>query len=313
MRVARALLNILPALSMATCVPADEALGLGSVEFTFGASERTRIGVPKDALTPDHYSIKFERVLLSFKTMTIGKVGVPDTCAYRGRGATTNVVFNPLEPIVQTFNGIKPIDCPDVGVIFGAPDGATALGPKVRSSDLIDMAQGTPAEAIIEATATNHQLDFNGTRSIEEEQKIRLRFDAVTTSSRFGGCRSATRGVRILANQRELVTVRFAAEAFFRDAISQEANLRVQPYVDADRLAGNDDGVTTMDELDAYPLSRVTYTEFYQMPDGRRAGFSFGDYVRALFRFSIFFRNEEGVCIGNEPGAIETATDAGSP
>jgi hypothetical protein len=298
-------------LLIAACVPADEALGLGSVEFTFSVSQRTRDGVIADE-SADRYAIKFNRVILSFKTMTIGKVGVSDTCAYRGRGAITNVVFNPLlEPIVQTFNGIKPIDCPDVGVIFGAPDSATGLGPKVPASDLIELAEGAPAQAIVEATATRRISSRPGTVT-EDVQKIHLRFDATITSSRFGGCRSSTRGVRILANQRELVTVRFAAEAFFRDAISQEAKLRSRPYIDADSFAGNNDGITTMDEVDAYPLSSVNYSEFYQMPDGTRFNRTFGDYIRALYRFSIFFRNEEGVCVGNEPGVDESAIlDAG--
>jgi len=46
------------------------------------------------------------------------------------------------------------------------------------------------------------------------------------------------------------------------------------------------------------------YGQFYQLPDGSRRG-TFGDYVRALFRFTVMFRTEDGLCIGNEPGAEE--------
>jgi hypothetical protein len=40
----------------------------------------------------------------------------------------------------------------------------------------------------------------------------------------------------------------------------------------------------------------------YERPDGTVPR-SFGDFVRALFRFTIQFRTEEGICIGNGPGA----------
>jgi len=303
----RTLLLLVLGVLIAACVPADEALGLGSVEFTFAASRRTREGVTAQE-TEDDFEIKFGRILLGFKTMTIGKVGVSDTCAYRGRGAVTNLAFDPRNEIVQTFNGIKPIDCPDVGVIFGAPDGATAPGPNVPGTELLELAGGG-LQAILEATATRRSQFGDG--RVLTEQKINLVFNPLTTSSRFGGCRERRRGVQILANQRELVTLRFAAEAFFRDAIAVDAGLRVRPFVDADVRVGNADGVTTMDELDAYDLVRVTYSQFYQLPNGTRVG-SFGDYVRALFRFAVFFRSEQGLCVGNEPGANEEdQTDAG--
>ena len=293
------------ALPLAACVPADEAIGTGSVQFTFTASERTQEGV-MDTET-DRWSIHFDRIVLGFKTMTIGQIGVADVCSYRGRGAATDVVFDPRAGVVQTFNGIQPVQCPDVGIIFGAPSDTTTLGNGVRSQDLVELASGLPAHAIVEATVTEEPRLSNRPDST---RRILLRFDSLRTSSRFGGCRAAARGVQIVEGGRDRASVRFAAENLFRDAISPRARLRVRPFVQADR-EGDDDGVVTMAELDALPLAQIFDSSTYQLPNGTRSG-SFGDFIRVLFRFSIMFRTEDGLCVGNEPGA-EDEGEAPSP
>jgi hypothetical protein len=277
----------------AACVPADDALALGAVEFDFGVSELTAHGIPAK-FTEDRWSLSFERVVLSFKTMTIGKIGVADVCAYRGRGAAADVVFDPRAGLTQTFNGILPVSCPDVGVIFGPPSGGTTLGNGVSTSELLELAGGSPAHVIVDAVAAREPLTL----------RIQLRLDSERTSTRFGGCREAERGIRILSHEREQVSVRFAAENLFREGISTTIGLRVQPFLQAD---SNRDGVATMAELDALSLRSVA-GDFYQLPDGTRNG-SFGDFVRALFRFSIQFRTESGLCIGNPPGADEEAPE----
>jgi hypothetical protein len=291
---------------IAACVPADEAMGLGSVQFSFTVSERTQEGVPFYETADDvPWSLRFNRIVLGFKTMTIGKIGVEDACAFRGRGAASDVVFDPRFGLVQTFNGIQPTECPDVGVIFGPPGSGTTLGAGVTSKDLIELATGEPAHAIVEATATRHTLAREpGGRPVEpKELRIRLRFDSERTSTRFGGCREAARGTRIFEGRRDDVAVRFAAENLFRDALAPRAGLRVHPFEYAD-TRNDENGIVTMDELDRTPLGLIDDTEFYLQPDGSRSG-SFGDFVRALFRFSIMFRTEDGLCVGNEPGAEE--------
>lgn len=283
------------------CVPADESLGLGSVQFTFISSQRTQEGLIADE-TEDNWALKFDRVILGFKTMTIGKIGVPDLCSYRGRGAVSNVVFDPRPGLVQTFNGISPVDCPDVGVIFGTPDNATTLTPGVTSQDLIDLLTGTAAHGIVEATATGESLDPDTFEFKPRTVKIKLRFQTDLTSTRFGGCREASRGIRILSNKREDVIVRFAAENLFRDAVSTSSPLRVNAFAQAD-AQGNNDGIVTMDELEELRLTSIGGGT-YQLPNGTRNG-SMADYVRALFRFTLMFRTEIGLCVGNEPGSNE--------
>lgn len=290
----------LGALALVACVPADEALGLGGVQFTFAVSLRTREGVTA-AETADGWSIRFDRVVLGFKTMTIGKVGETNVCSYRGRGETSDVVFDPRFGVVQSFNGIEPVECPDVGLIFGAPSNETTLGNGASSRDLVELASGVPAHGIVEATVRREQ--GLSSRPNPSTYRILLRFDSERTSTRFGGCRAAARGVRILEGRRDDVPVWFAAEHLFRDAISSTAKLRVQPFVRADAF-GNDDHVVTMGELDQIPLSSVFDSEFYQLSDGTTAA-SFGDYVRELFRFTIMYRTEDGLCVGNEPGSEE--------
>lgn len=288
---------------LSACVPADEALGLGSVQFTVTASNRTKAGIyPGESR--DGYRVDFDRVVLGFRTMTVGKVGAPDTCSYRGRGAANDAVFRPLGPspgLVQTFNGLSPVECPDVGAIFGLPTNATVLDANATSADLVELAE-RGLHAIIDATAT--PSDGSGPLG------IRLRFRPQTTSTRFGGCHEATRGTRILEGKRDQVTVYFAAENLFREAISSTVPFRIAPFAQAD-ARGDADGVATMDEIDDLPLSAIPSGDFYQVPVSTTANNvagaypSLGDFVRFLFRFTLLYRTENGLCTGNEPGSQE--------
>jgi hypothetical protein len=279
----------------ASCVPADEALPLGSAQFTV-----TGRGSPRTLSTDvviDQWSIHVDRFLLSFKTMTIVNLEDSEQCAYRGRGARTNVVFDGVEgSLVQAFNGIKPGACPDVGMRLGAPDDRTVPGEGATAADIVALASGRPAHAIFEATALRKARPPFTTE--DETLRVSLRFDSERTASSFGGCRDAIRGARINPEARYAKFVHVAAEAFFRDAISSSAQLRFAPYVDADR-SGNNDGVATMDELEELRLFNVG-GQFYQLPNGSRAG-TFADYVRAQFMFAVKF-GEGGLCNGLEPG-----------
>ncbi len=276
------------------CVPADEALPLGSAEFTI-----TGRGSPRtlaDNVVIDQWSIHVDRFLLSFRTMTIVNLERPDQCAYRGRGAATNVVFDgAVGSVVQAFNGIMSGDCPDVGMRLATPDDHTVPGEGATADDLLTLLSGRPAHALFEATATH--AAFPGL-AMETTLKLSLRFDTARTASSFGGCRDAIRGARIHPDARYAVFVEVAAEAFFRDAISSSARLQLQPFLLADR-EGDNNGVVTMDELDQLPLISAN-GPFYQLPNGSRAG-SFGDYVRAQFMFAVRY-GDGGLCNGIEAG-----------
>lgn len=279
------------------CVPADESLPLGSAQFTVTGRGSPR--VLTDDVVQDGWSIRIDRFVISFRTMTIVNLLNSEQCAYRGRGAASNVLFDGTEgSVVQAFNGIKPGACPDVGMRLSPPDDRTVLGEGGKLEDLISLASGTPGLALLEATATRKavpELDLE-----EEVMHLALRFDAVRTSTAFGGCCDAIRGAKIRPEARYAVLVSFAAEAFFRDAISPTASLRFSPFRDADQQ-GNNDKTITMDELDAMPLSyALAYSSFYQLPSGTTRG-SFGDYVRAQFQFTVKF-GDGGLCNGIEPG-----------
>ncbi len=283
---------------VAACVPADEALPLGAAQFTVTGRGSPRT-LPEDRVV-DGWSIHVDRFVLSFHTMTIVNLKDSDQCAYRGRGAKTNVVFEGTEgSVVQAFNGLKPGDCPDVGMRLGPPDDESVPGEGATAEDLVALANGTPAHAILEATAVRKASPPFTTE--DKTIHVSLRFDSSRTASSFGGCRDAIRGARIRPGARYGVFVAVAAEAFFRDAISSNAQLRFNPFADADRR-GNDDGTVTMDELDGIPLSSAG-GPFYQLPNGSRSG-SFGDYVRAQFMFAVNY-GEGGLCNGIVPGTEE--------
>ena len=290
----RALVGGCACLLALACVPADQALPLGSAEFTI-----TGRGSPRtlaDNVVVDEWSIHVDRFLLSFRTMTIVNLERPDQCAYRGRGAATNVVFDgAIGSVVQAFNGIMSGDCPDVGMRLGAPDDHTVPGEGATTDDLLTLLSGRPAHALFEATATHAPRLGLETETI---LKLSLRFDMERTASSFGGCRDAIRGARIHPDARYAVFVAVAAEAFFRDAISRSAQLQLQPFLLADR-EGDNDGVVTMDELDQLPLISAN-GPFYQLPNGSHAG-SFGDYVRAQFMFAVSY-GHGGLCNGIEAG-----------
>jgi len=291
------------ALLLAACVPADESLPVGSVEFRFHVREASLLISSSRFNDVDPWDVTVDRTLLSFKTMTIGQIGIPDKCAYRGRGARANVVFDPLHGLAQTFNGIEAGLCPDIGIVLGPPDREVALGENVTVADLSLLDGGRPANALVLATARP------GARSRKPDAfyRLELRFDAERSSSTFGGCRRVQRGVeergvRVVPLERQHETVAFSAAVLLRDAISPTARLRLSPFVDADQTFGNDDHVITMEELDAVPLSylRTRYTSFYVLPDGQRLG-SLGDFVRSQFRFAFEY-GDGGFCLGNPPG-----------
>lgn len=279
---------VLALLGGAACVPADGAFGLGSVQFTIKGSRASDIGVT----TGDGWALEFDRVILGFRTMTIGKVGDDDRCAFRGRGETSDIVFDPRRTIVQTFNGISPANCEDTGVFLSPPGDTTDVGPGAAPADLFELGQGDPAHALIDVTA----------RRDDETFVIRLRFDTLRTASRFGGCagRFEAKGVRVRANERSVASTTFAPENMFQNSLGFGGSLRLDPFLAAD-LDG--DNVLKMSEADSLPLLSVRnrFGDGYQLPNGTSAGF-FGDFLRALFRFTFLFK-EVGTCVGNEPGS----------
>ena len=303
---------LLPTLVLACvagCVPADQALPLGSAEFTVTGRASPRLFVGGEQVV-DGWSIRIDRFVVSFKTMTIVNLLNSDQCAYRGRGAASNVVFEATEgSVVQAFNGIKPGACPDVGMRLGAPDDRTVLGEGATVADLVALATGQPALALVEATATFEPSSgdtSSGDAPPVKPMHISMRFDALTTSAAFGGCRDASKGARIRPESRYALFVSFALENLFRDAISATASLRFAPFALADSQYGNKDGIVTMDEIDKVPLALIPFevplfgSQFYQLPDGTTHG-SFGDYLRKQFQFSLKFGNG-GQCNGIDPG-----------
>lgn len=285
-------------LSFAACVPADEGLPLGAAQFTITGRGSAR--ELSGGIVADGWVIHIDRFIVSFKTMTIVNLLNSDQCAYRGRGAASNVLFDgTVGSVVQSFNGIKPGACPDVGIRLGPPDDRTVLGEGGKLEDLVALASGpVQALAALEATATHEGFPDEG---IEPKlYHLKIRFDIERTSTAFGGCRDAIRGAKIRPESRYALFVDFATEAFFRDAISQPASLRFYPFALADQL-GNGDKTITTEELDAMPLSQArSFGSGYQLPSGGAVG-SFGDYVRAQFQFSVKF-GDGGVCNGIEPG-----------
>ncbi|HSO39762.1 MAG TPA: hypothetical protein VLT33_44855, partial [Labilithrix sp.] len=121
--------------SVVACVPADEGLPLGSAQFTITGRGSPRV-LDQDVVL-DGWTIRIDRFVVGFRTMTIVNLQNSDQCSYRGRGAASNVLFEATEgQVVQAFNGIKPGACPDVGMRLGAPDDRTVLGEGATLEDL---------------------------------------------------------------------------------------------------------------------------------------------------------------------------------
>lgn len=289
-------------LAAAACVPADGALPTGSVEFTIFSKDADQfLRAERFADRSRRWSVRIDRVVASFKTVTIGEVGVPERCSYRGRGARSNVIFDMARGNIQTFNGIQPGECPDVGIVFGVPDLGTTLGAGMTIDDIAAMLVGPASHFIIEASATPAPRPSDDPTF---PYRVFLRFDTARTTSTYGGCRDTKRGVRVLPEAREHSDMIFRAEALFREIISPGGNLRFEPFATADD-DGNRDRVVTMEELDRMPLATARAVagvsdSFYLLPDGVIAG-SMGDFVRAQMRF-VFQFNDGGVCNGNPPG-----------
>lgn len=279
------------------CLPTDVTLPMGSVAFRVGSNQQTRDGLEDDEVV-DGWKLTFDRVVVSFKQMTIGKQGDDDACSYRGRGAKQNIVFDVREEVEQVFNGIVPSDCPDVGIVLGPPDDFTTLGKGIDVNDLKRLLVPTPAHAFIEATAKR----VNPVSGVTETYRVDLRFDTARTTSRYGGCSGRRRGVIVLPNAREVVDVPFNAPMLFASQKGFRPPIHFRPFVLADSLVTPDHRVT-MDELDQLPLKAVgvgfgTYNVEAGDPDD-----TFGDYVRHMFKDVWGFG--PGKCNGNKPGATE--------
>lgn len=275
-------------LGLAACLPADHALPLGSVEFTIRATDTTEKGI----FTSDGYRVTVDRALLSFKTMLIGRQDQSDACSYRGRAAVRNVVFDALAGNQQTFNGIQPAECPDVGLLLGPPDDATIVGDGVTSDDLVDLVNAPSAHARMEMTATKG----------DERYRVVLRFDTARTTARYGGCVGTRRGILIKPSVRLSVWLSVAVETFFQQGFGGGTRPFFAPFKAADDL-GDGDGVVTMKELDQFPLTALPPLDPRYVTDVK-TGRSFGDYMRDQFK-SLFLFEGVGSCEGKEPGATE--------
>lgn len=280
---------------LAACVPADGALPLGAAQFTITARASGR----EHAI--DGYEVRIDRFLIAFRTMTIVNLKNSDQCAYRGQGHQSNVLFDGVEgTVVQSFNGMKPGPCPDVGLRLAPPDDRTQLGEGAKVDDLVSFVSGAPSVAQLEVTATRD----------EDVRHIVLRFDMARSPSAFGGCRETVgwetvRGATPMAGARDAKLVAFDTSVFFRMRLFQNPSLlAILPFFWAD-ARGNDDHTTTMQELDELPLSNIGYE--LPPPEPSDAGVrptaepSFGDFVRAQFLSAVHF-GKDGECDGLPAG-----------
>lgn len=299
MRRARLAPFVLAALAaLAACIPEDDAPRLGSVEFTFGASRLTRSGMGPQVFV-DGYRLTFDRVLLSYDSVTVsettdGDGGAPDLvvderrCAYRGRGARKHVVFDPRLGNVQTLNGMEPGVCPDVGFVLEAPGPETEPGPGATWDDVAELAADPPAVALVEAHAERSGKTFT----------VKLRFDRARAITSLTACQVQTatasaRGVTVRPGERQALSFDFRAEALLRDDVGN-SSYRLAPFEGADSSFGDGDGVVTFADLDARPLS--TLARFgYVLANGSRVG-SLGDFVRQQLGYAFGYLST-GYCL----------------
>lgn len=278
----RAMCILIASLAAAACVPADEALPLGSAEFTITARYSART-----ATTVDGWSINIDRYVMGFRTITIVNLEDSDQCSYRGRGADANLIFDGTTgSVIQSFNGIKPGPCPDVGLRLSVPDDYTRVGEGTTVDDLL-------------ALASNGQHAFVDVTATKDDQTVHLefRFDPGTTSNAFANCRDATRGAKIEPEGRDAIFVEFDALAFFRERLITGSDLSFSPFALADQ---DDDGTITMAELDATHVVGGFGSLAYTLPNGQHTS-SLGEWVRTEFQASVHFGNG-GTCDGLPAG-----------
>lgn len=292
-----ALASVVLLSAAASCIPDDDAPRLGSVAFTFGASRLTTAGFSARTMA-DGWTLTVTRVLLSYDSVTVsettdGDASIPGLvisdrkCAYRGRGARRHVVFDPRFGNLQTLNGMEPGECPDVGFVLEAPGVDTEPGLGATGADVAELAADPPAVALFEARASRRG------KSVE----VKLRFDRARSPSAFTACQVATgvglsRGVVVRAGERQQLSFQFLAESLFRDDIGG-AFLRFDPWERADVSFGDGDGVVTMSDLDAVPLTAVRGGP-YTLASGSRRG-TFGDFVRQQLGYAFGYL-DTGFC-----------------
>jgi hypothetical protein len=256
------------------CLPTDEAVGMGSAQFSVRTSSYVDEGFITSDSTSDgvHWKVRFEKVRVAFETMTLQNTTTGEGVYIRGSGEPNNVVFDPNVGLLQTLNGLEPARYV-IALRLAPPTGAFGVGPGTTSADLFELAAQEGIHTLV---------DVRGSHDAEA-LAIRLRFDARTGTS-------FSLDERILRpNERAAVGVELGLEQLFFDGREH----RIRPFIEADR-AGNGDGIVTMAEVDALALDIVRDADApFTMPPGTVGG-SFGDYLRMRFDATIRIPDRAG-------------------
>ena len=252
------------ALAVAACVPADEALPLGSAEFTVtgrgsprtlldDASTGGRSTRPLSPLVQDDD----DREPDELRAVRVPRSWREDERRLRGHGGQRGAGL-------QRHQARRVSRRRDPA----RPAGRSNRARRGRDSrDLLALASGRPAHALLEATAVRRRARGQ----VEEETlHVRLRFDTERSAASFGGCRDAIRGTRIRPGARMPSSSRSRPRPSFAMPFRAMRLPLRRRSSDADRF-GDDDGTVTMDELDALPAGRSRAGRAISSRTARRA------------------------------------------
>ncbi len=295
MRARRALPRILVGLTVVAlgraCLPQTTLPEPGELHVTTTASDALTNGFS----TNDGWSVSFSRALA-----TIGRASLEgdELTTYCGLypDSRYNRIFDMKRAGAQKVALVYSLGHCDFSFALQRGSLNVVLGEGVTEADKIFMA--TPGS---DAWAKNRgiSLYLEGSATRESEMKTfrwsfreRVRY----TSCKVGDADASVSGVSIASGSSSSLNIAVRGEAVFQNDVDDtQAELRFQPFADADDSYGNADGEVTLDELHEEPLDGFGTIPADAGVDAASVE-TFGDYVYKFLLPQVLRYRDTGRC-----------------
>jgi hypothetical protein len=283
------------------CLPQTSLPEPGSLEVTATASNALVNGFTSD----DGWTVLFSRALVA-----LGRAGVS------GDKATTYCQLYPDSHYTRILD-MKRSEAQKVALVYSLgqcdfgfaldpPREDAVLGKGVTNADLLFMAtpgsdHWTKSQSMslyLTGTATKGSV----TKTFEWQFREHFRY----SSCQVGDPDASLKGVSISSGSSSSLDIAIHAEALFQnDTDPTKAELRFQPFADADDAYGNADGDITLDELTAEPVKGVGTggigpdggAEVHISADAGAGVGRFGDYVYRILVPEVPRYRDTGHCV----------------
>lgn len=229
------------------CLPADTRSPPATVVLSVEADDAIRSGIASET-TADAWSIRYERFLVVFGH---GELTGDDCDAYVEGGYAR--IFDLLEPGPQRANVLYGLGRCELEFSFATPAWDTLRGAGVSEED--ELALRTPGkDSVSDGIGVSVWVEGRAERA-GESKRFSWPFRRFI---QYSYCELPTlegveRGLSLAGHETVEVVVSMRGAPLFRETAEETANLRFDPFRNADDIHGDADGVVTLAELESTP------------------------------------------------------------